>query len=319
MKTYHEILQSSISKSGLSLSEISSKLIELGFSTKNSYLSRLQNGKIPPANEKLNVALANILSIDETELLVTAYIEKAPDEIKRFITEADTVESSLEKSLIKLFNLFGPEQLIAKDEIETLINDGYTVENTNLFLKQIVKNMGLLDKWRLHQNSIKEFSLQPSIDDEANKRLNFTMRDLHKYNFNNPTLIIPYFSKIYNGYKSFPEDFLRAEVLDLEYKSNDEYTDENLFFVQAFDNGMSLEGIVEKSKLLIFKDPNFTKLNICLLSIDDQPAVVRRLQEEGDSFLIRPSNPSYPTAIYQKERIDVLGKVVSVWNKTDFI
>ena len=84
----------------MSLSEISDKLKEKGFSTDKGYLSKLQNGKIPPAGEKLNLALAEILNGNAKKLEFLAYVEKAPDDLTKLIL------SNLDEDLINSYILF---------------------------------------------------------------------------------------------------------------------------------------------------------------------------------------------------------------------
>lgn len=80
--TYSSLLKGSIKESGLKLDKLSSLIFELtGNKPSKEYLSKLQNGKVPPAGEKLNKALAEILEIDQTELKVAAYKEKIPKDV----------------------------------------------------------------------------------------------------------------------------------------------------------------------------------------------------------------------------------------------
>ena len=97
---YSELLSSYIKQSKMSLSEISDKLKEKGFSTDKGYLSKLQNGKIPPAGEKLNLALADILNGNAKKLEFLAYVEKAPDNLTKLIL------SNLDEDLINSYILF---------------------------------------------------------------------------------------------------------------------------------------------------------------------------------------------------------------------
>jgi repressor LexA len=79
--TYAEFLNRAIKKSGLSLDQISMKISFSGASASKQYLSRLQNGKTPPAGDKLHDALAEILKVDPVELKAAAYREKIPPEV----------------------------------------------------------------------------------------------------------------------------------------------------------------------------------------------------------------------------------------------
>lgn len=79
--SYIEILRKSINASDLSLSQIARRLEKKGVNIDKSYLSKLQNGKIAPAGEKINDAIAEVLGIDKLELKVAAYREKIPQDV----------------------------------------------------------------------------------------------------------------------------------------------------------------------------------------------------------------------------------------------
>lgn len=78
---YTEILKANIMASDLSLSQIARRLEKNGINIDKSYLSKLQNGKIPPAGERINDAIAEVLGIDKLELKVAAYREKIPPDV----------------------------------------------------------------------------------------------------------------------------------------------------------------------------------------------------------------------------------------------
>ncbi|WP_374993162.1 helix-turn-helix domain-containing protein [Brevibacillus agri] len=78
---YAEMLRNAVSNADLSLAQISRRLKQHGFNTDKAYLSRLQNGKIAPASDVLNEALAEVLNIDPVELKAAAYREKIPADV----------------------------------------------------------------------------------------------------------------------------------------------------------------------------------------------------------------------------------------------
>ena len=78
---YDVRLKNAIAKSGMSLTEICVAVKAFGFKTGKTYLSKLQNGKIPPAGDDLNDALAQVLNIDSVELRTAAYQEKIPKDV----------------------------------------------------------------------------------------------------------------------------------------------------------------------------------------------------------------------------------------------
>ncbi|MBY0052939.1 XRE family transcriptional regulator [Brevibacillus agri] len=78
---YSEMLQQAIALKRMSLAEISSLIQERGYKTNKAYLSKLQNGKLPPAGDGLNQVLADVLDIDPVELKAAAYREKIPADV----------------------------------------------------------------------------------------------------------------------------------------------------------------------------------------------------------------------------------------------
>ncbi|AIQ17040.1 hypothetical protein H70357_10495 [Paenibacillus sp. FSL H7-0357] len=89
MNRYTKLLRKLIHDSNLSLSQISKLLQQKGLKTEKSYLSKLQNGKLSPASDQMNKALAEVLSSDPVELMAAAYREKIPPEVlKRLCTSA---------------------------------------------------------------------------------------------------------------------------------------------------------------------------------------------------------------------------------------
>lgn len=85
---YKELLKKYILESGMSLREIEEEMKQRGFSSDKAYISKLQNGKLPPAGEDITRALAEVTSGDPEALLLAGYIEKAPNELKPMLAEA---------------------------------------------------------------------------------------------------------------------------------------------------------------------------------------------------------------------------------------
>lgn len=84
--SYSETLNSMIKKSGLSLSQIAIKCKELfSISVDPSYISKLKSGNQAPASDEVNIAIAKACGGDPDNLVFEAYMEKAPDIVKKLI------------------------------------------------------------------------------------------------------------------------------------------------------------------------------------------------------------------------------------------
>ncbi|MGG2027565.1 helix-turn-helix domain-containing protein [Gottfriedia sp. S16(2024)] len=79
---YYKLLKQYIKNSNLSLTDIAKELNKLGFSKDKSYLSKLQNAKLTPPEEKLTRAIAKVTGGNAEELIWCAYIINAPERLK---------------------------------------------------------------------------------------------------------------------------------------------------------------------------------------------------------------------------------------------
>ncbi len=83
MKTFGERLRDLRHASGLSLGRLGRKI-----GRGKGYLSGIENGKVNPPSPKVIRKLAEALDHDVKELMMVAYVEKAPREIRKELEEA---------------------------------------------------------------------------------------------------------------------------------------------------------------------------------------------------------------------------------------
>ncbi|MED4078828.1 helix-turn-helix transcriptional regulator, partial [Lysinibacillus fusiformis] len=134
---YAELLQSYIEQSRLTLDEISEKISNKGLSASKQYLSKLQNGKTPPASEKLNSVLAEILNGDADKLDFFAYVEKAPDLVKFILSNFD---EDLIDSFIVLSHKFPERTINLLGENDLDIGESDEFKKINHFAQKTIFN-----------------------------------------------------------------------------------------------------------------------------------------------------------------------------------
>lgn len=78
IKMYNKFLAFYVKKSGLTLREIANCCKIRGGKIDPSYISKLQNGRLPPPSEKVSRILAIVLNCDPNLLIYLGYIAKAP-------------------------------------------------------------------------------------------------------------------------------------------------------------------------------------------------------------------------------------------------
>lgn len=83
--SYSTMLKESIEKQNVSLTQVLFRLAKRDICMDKSILSKLQNGKLPPAKDEINIILAEILCIDTTEFRIAAAKEIIPDSLFKLI------------------------------------------------------------------------------------------------------------------------------------------------------------------------------------------------------------------------------------------
>jgi len=82
---YATMLKKAISKSGYSLTQICFKLAKREIWLDKGIISKMQNGKFPPAKDEVNIILADILNIDSASFRVAAVKEIIPESLFNLI------------------------------------------------------------------------------------------------------------------------------------------------------------------------------------------------------------------------------------------
>jgi len=85
---YAEMLKSAIEKRKYSLSQVIFRLAKSDICMDKAVLSKLQNGKLSPAKDDVNIALAGILEIDPTKFRLAAAREMIDPELYELIRTA---------------------------------------------------------------------------------------------------------------------------------------------------------------------------------------------------------------------------------------
>lgn len=102
---YKELLTGYIKARGLTLREISLRCKARGQKIAPSYISKLQNGYLPPPSEIVSVTLAEVLGCNPNILVYRGYLEKAPDSIRKILPKnyeliSDDVLSFIERMMV---------------------------------------------------------------------------------------------------------------------------------------------------------------------------------------------------------------------------
>lgn len=85
---YSELLKNAIQNKRLSLTQVCFQLARRNICLDRSILSKMQNGKMKPARDEVNIALSEILSIDSVHFRLAAVREELSEELFKLIKES---------------------------------------------------------------------------------------------------------------------------------------------------------------------------------------------------------------------------------------
>lgn len=121
------MIKEAIEKSGLSHKLVSQECAKLGESVAPSYISKLVNGEMEAPSEKKIKVLSKILNLKEDELLLEAYLDKAPIQISQFLNYSRTAILAVTFKVIE--NNFSKEDFeIIKKEFDKYSLSKFLVE-----------------------------------------------------------------------------------------------------------------------------------------------------------------------------------------------
>jgi SOS-response transcriptional repressor LexA len=124
--SYSKTLSQMIEKSGLTLKAIADHCNQMGVKIDQSYISKLKTGKLPPASDDVNEALAKVCGGDLEEFSYEAYLEKAPLFMKENIKQLIAAHKELHFSNLKSSFDEIPEEDLQR--IESDINNMTDIE-----------------------------------------------------------------------------------------------------------------------------------------------------------------------------------------------
>lgn len=302
---YKDLLKEYIKQSRLTLDEISAKLNKYGLTASKQYLSKLQNGKTPPASEKLNKALAEITGGDSNKLIWAGYIEKAPEDIKKiahFLLDETVVEKG-----IKLLKKY-PDFFDRHEE-----NWGNIPEYKE-FQKSILQSVLNSDEVKKIEEKTRELELISEIEDKVN---------IHSDNYDpefdrlfhlhgvliDKTLSIPVLGKIQAGNPILAEEHI-MEYLTFPNPGN--YKEGELFGLKVEGDSMIGSRIYPGDLVIVRIQPDVENGEIAVVNVDGENATLKRVKKINGQIMLYPDNPKYEPIIIDNDRARICGKVIQV-------
>lgn len=325
MEKYHEVVKNYIKKSKLSLNQIAEELKKIGIETDKYYLSKLQNGKVPPAEEGFNRAFSKVTGNDPDPLIFSSYIERTPKDIREIIDHIKDFTAILDDQLEKLLSVYHLKDLVNEDIQKQLSERGIPLSDEN-YLNYIMEVLTFTEKWNLFfiiSNEAKVFSIGTPKKPEILIDFPSVRQNLNP-NKGNPNALSTIFEDFFEDEMQVNWDipilkhlykngtFEDSDYIGLESINRYDLDNQPSYILKVHDYGMSTDGIEKGDDVLAHFTDNVEAADIAVVAIKDRPAVIRRVQFYEDLCILRPSNPVMKLSVHGKSDIKVLGKVIEV-------
>lgn len=166
---YAELLKNYIKKSGYTLDEISEKLQDKGLTATKQYLSRLQNGKNPPASEELNRAIAEVTGGNPDSLIMAGYLEKAPESVKALLPDVEITDEYLNQAMEAIVSFHSMEddfsQQVIKSFYKFLRDEQIEVgQDVHFMNKEDIKTLPLQKKAKILKAFFTAFTVEEKVE-----------------------------------------------------------------------------------------------------------------------------------------------------------
>ncbi|OMF17192.1 hypothetical protein BK131_04290 [Paenibacillus amylolyticus] len=303
---YAKLVDEYIKKSGLSLAAIAEKLHqEKGIKIDRSYISKLRNNPKYPATDEINRALAEVTGGDPEKLVMAAYIERAPNEVKTSLKKVAVYENFLKYILVnKPLKIEVDDEDMSEEERREAVDyvnspeflatlDDEELDN---FLNDIVDDMYYNDK-DTYNNLIGSLENNDQTIQES----------ISSYRVNS-MLKIPVLGQIAAG-----------QPLDrIEYNEGYTLVDPSLlkgkegFALKVKGDSMTGDRIHEGDLVIVSVQNEVHPHEIAVVSVNGEKATLKRVKRQNDVVMLLPSNPSYEAQLVPADQVEIIGKVVEV-------
>lgn len=326
MKSYHELVKDYIKKSKKSLNQIVEDLKKEGVEKDKYYLSKLQNGKVQPAEEDFNKAFAKVTNNDPNPLMFASYIERTPEDVRYLLDQMSAFSMLLDAMLITFDNGYQLKNLVNENIKEELLEQGISL-NDNNYIEDIKTKLTLIEKWNLFvfiQDNADVYSIGTPEEPELLIDVPSVREELNP-NKGNPNSLssifgtfvedietrtdwdIPILKHLYNKGTFEDNDYLGVETMNRFDLDN-----QTAYILEAYDYGMSKDGIKKGDYVLTRFVREVEPTDIAVVAIKDKPSIIRRVQFHENCCILRPSNPVMKLSIHEKSEVEILGKVIEV-------
>ncbi|KIL45730.1 LexA family transcriptional regulator [Jeotgalibacillus soli] len=321
---YNDLLNKYIKQSQLSLREISRRSKDKGHSVSQAYISQLLKGDTPPPSKEVSIVIAEITGGDPDNLLLAAYLEKAPDHMKEFFNNFDVENYRLLNNTLNNMkeSVYENEEEFVKDRRKSYYDNcpddlkeeflektdtpekflNFT-KKPNKIMTAIYKNLGFDFEKETPENIIKKINQQMV-------NFNNSIDAINQEKAFPAAISIPLIKNIPSNAPVFSKLNIEGYI-DLANPA--EYQENDLIILNVNDPSMSGSRIYSGDKAVVKIKTDFEDGDLVVVNIDDQHATLRKIKKLiDDQLLLTASNDQYEPIIIHKDKVRIIGKVIQV-------
>jgi repressor LexA len=294
--TYAELLKQYIKDSRYTLEEISKLLLDRGLSASREHLSRLQNGKVPPATDEINKAICEITGGDPDKLSWYAYVEKAPEGFKKILNQLGEEIIPVGKRLLEKYpgffdGNFPKDELEHSEEYQAFLEEYRGAIITTLFTKGLELPANNPDK----------------VNEIFDKYGEYNPPDLEKIE---KVVYVPVLGYIAAGAPILALEHIQEHM---EIPNPGKFTKDELFVLIVKGDSMEGSRIYEGDKVVVKIQPEVENGEIAVVNVDGENATLKKVKkyDDGSVWLIS-TNEKYAPIPLNNNRARIIGKVIQV-------
>lgn len=169
---YSIVLRNMIADANITQEELSNRCKELGTPISRGQINKILNNKAPAPGEYISRSIAKICNVDDRELVLEGYLEKAPKEFIELLNKFQNMLSEI--GLYYVAPILNEEQKNIIKEIykrETLAQTILDILNSDDIVKIDSNSMKFEDKESQTKIIVKDFSCITMEDDSMEPRI----------------------------------------------------------------------------------------------------------------------------------------------------
>lgn len=315
---YKDLLRKYIEQSHLTLDQIEEKMRAKNFSTNKAYISKLQNGKLPPAGDDITRALAEITGGDPENLIIAGYKEKAPEEIKGLFKQFEITNEVINGAIDLLINSAIDDDGFVKEDIREILINLAEKQETSIQKGTFGKNPEEAKEFLKEKTGIEAKLQILTIAFEVGIQRGFFQANIQVVQFPRTVsmepveqvLNVPVLGKIPAGEPIFAEENI-IEWAIIPNPGN--YKEGDMFVLIVEGDSMIGSRIYPGDRVLVRVQPDVESGEIAVVNVNGYDATLKRVKKtESGEVILYPDNPKYEPIFLRDTRARICGKVIQV-------